>query len=260
MKISIVVPSLNQARFIEKALLSIFDQDFPGAEVIVVDGQSNDDTLNILHKYDKRISHWVSEPDDGQADALVKGFRKATGDILCWLCSDDLLEPGALQFVGRYFASHPTVDWIYGDAIWIDLEGSPLRWKKEIPFSQFIWVWDHNFIPQPSTFWRRSLYEAVGGVDPHYQCAMDADLFARFLKFSAPRHVRRVLSRIRYYPEQKNQRLRALSDSEDLNIRHTYLNRNITRFELGAKRLVAKGLRVALKIALGCYFPQRHNS
>lgn len=249
---SVVTPSYNQARFIEASLRSVLDQHYPRLEYIVIDGGSTDGSVEVIRRHAGRLAYWVSEPDNGQTDALIKGFARATGDILCWLNSDDLLEPGSLGEVAQFFESNPRARVVYGDATCIDVRGGPLKRKQEHAFSRFVWMYDHNYIPQPSTFWRRDLYEEVGGLDPQFDLAMDADLWIRFAQVTPMYHVNRVWSCERIYPEQKNQRLRARSDAEDLLIRRRYLG-DERPWSRRAKALVAKGMRVTWKLALGSY-------
>ena len=158
-KISVVVPSFNQAKYLELALRSILDQDYPELELIVIDGGSRDGSVDIIRKYEQHMKFWCSEPDGGQTQGIIKGFSHATGEILCFLNSDDLFEPGALQEVGEYFSRHPDVDAVYGDALWIDADGNAIQPKKEIPFNRFIWLYTYNYVPGMSMFWRRTLYD-----------------------------------------------------------------------------------------------------
>lgn len=252
-KITVVTPSYNQASFLEATLRSVHDQEYPNLEHIVIDGGSTDGSVEIIRKFEDHLAYWVSEPDKGQTDALIKGFSRATGEILAWLNSDDLYEPRTLWEVAEFFSRHPEVQFVYGDALWIDTEGRTLRPKKEIPFNQFIWLYDHNYIPQPSAFWRKELYEAVGGLDPRFDLAMDADLWIRFAEKTRPVHVRRIWSRMRFYPEQKNQRLRVISNQEDEIIRKRYFPREPAWQRL-LKKALAKGMRVGWKLCRGCYW------
>jgi glycosyltransferase involved in cell wall biosynthesis len=256
MKLSIVIPSFNHAHFIEKTLGSIWTQkgvEWPEIEVIVIDGGSQDGTLDILKRHESRLAYMVSEPDAGQTDALIKGFRRATGEVLCWLCSDDLYEPETLSEVLALFKSDTAIQWAYGDSLWIDEHGRVLWPKKEIPFNWFIWKHCHNYIPQPSCFWRRSLYEEVGGLDPAFTVAMDGDLWSRFAVRSRPRHIRRLWSRMRFYEGQKNLALRDLSNAQDRLTRErlgvSYANSTVVR----ARWLAAKTLRTIWKACTGCY-------
>ena len=142
---------------------------------------------------------------------------------------------------------------VYGDSFWIDADGRPIRFKREIPYYRFIWMYDHNYLPQPSTFWRRGIYEKVGGLDARMELSMDADLWSRFAEHTALHHVPRAWSRMRYYPEQKNRRLRTKSDEEDGWIRSRYLP-DEPRWLRRLKWFLAKSLRVALKLARGAYW------
>jgi len=252
-KISVVTPSLNQGRYIKATIESVLEQEYPNLEYIIIDGGSTDGTVGIIESYSEHLAYWVSEPDEGQTDALIKGFNRASGDILCWLCSDDLFESGTLREVAEVFAEHPDWQVVYGDSFWIDANSRPIRFKKEIPFNRFIWMYDHNYLPQPSTFWRRGIYEEVGGLDPRWNLTMDADLWIRFSERTKLHHVPRAWSRMRYYPEQKNLRLRAKSDEEDVLIRSRYLPDEHPLLRR-LKRVCAKGLRIALKLARGAYW------
>ena len=120
----------------EATLRSVLDQNYPDLEYIVIDGGSTDESVNIICKYAARLAYWVSEPDKGQTDALVKGFQKATGDILCWLCSDDLLQPNTLHEVAQFFQNNQQARVVYGDTKWIDAEGNLIQERKEIPFNR----------------------------------------------------------------------------------------------------------------------------
>ncbi|MBA3701498.1 MAG: glycosyltransferase [Rubrobacteraceae bacterium] len=252
-KISVVTPSFNQGQYIEATIKSVLEQGYPNLEYIIMDGGSTDGTVEIIEKYSDQLTYWVSEPDEGQTDALIKGFNRASGDILCWLCSDDLFEARTLQEVAEMFVQHPDWEVVYGDSFWIDADGRPIRFKREIPYYRFIWMYDHNYLPQPSTFWRRGIYERVDGLDARMELSMDADLWSRFAEHTALHHVPLAWSRMRYYPEQKNRRLRTKSNQEDGLIRSRYLP-DEPRWLRRLKWFLAKGLRVALKLARGAYW------
>lgn len=252
-RISIVTPSFNQAPYIEATIRSLLDQRYPNLEYIIIDGGSDDGSAEMIERYSDHLAYWVSEPDDGQTDALIKGFRRATGEIMGWLCSDDLHEPNTLWEVAETFMRNPQWQVAYGDSVWIDGAGNFIKPKKEIAFNRFVWMYDHNYLPQPSTFWRRELYERVGGLDARWNLAMDADLWIRFAEHAEPHHVPRRWSRMRYYPEQKNLRLRDDSNKEDALIRSRYLPEQ-TAWSRRFKRLIARSLRVSLKLARGAYW------
>lgn len=218
-----------------------------------MDGGSDDGSAKIIERYSEHLAYWTSQPDGGQTDALAKGFDRATGDIQGWLCSDDLHEPHTLWEIAETFTRKPEWQVVYGDSHWIDGEDKPISSKKEIAFNRFIWMYDYNYLPQPSTFWRRGLYEKVGGLNPSFNLAMDADLWARFAEHAGLHHVPSLWSRMRYYPEQKNLRLRDRSDEEDAAIRARYLP-DEPRWTQRSKKTLAKAMRVGLKLSRGAYW------
>jgi glycosyltransferase involved in cell wall biosynthesis len=252
--ISLVTCSFQQGHFLEQAIRSVLGQDYPAIEYIIVDGGSTDGSVEIIRRYQSALAWWVSEPDRGQTDALIKGFGRAGGEICGWLCSDDLLLPGALHAVAAFFSAHPEAMAVYGDALWIDSEGRILRPKKEMRFSRFVLVHDHNYIPQPSMFWRRALYEAVSGLDPDFDLAMDADLWERFSRKTGIAHLPRYLSCMRFYPEQKTRSRRAEGRCEDESIRrrcpHALAPRVLPDPLL---RVAARCVRIAAKALAGGY-------
>jgi glycosyltransferase involved in cell wall biosynthesis len=260
--ISIVTCSFQQGRFLEQAMRSVLDQDYPLLEYLVVDGGSTDGSVEIIRRHQSQLAWWVSEPDRGQTDALIKGFRRSTGDILGWLCSDDLLLPGVLHTVARFFATHRDVMAVYGDALWIDDSGRFLRPKKEMDFNHFVLLHDHNYIPQPSMFWRRELYEAVGGLNPDFDLAMDTDLWDRFAARTRIEHIPLYFSCMRYYPEQKTRSQKRGGSREGTAIRrrsaHPLAAHALARPLL---RLAARLMRVSSKALAGGYtarVPQEH--
>ena len=141
-KITIVTPSYNQASFIEEALLSVQKQNYPSVEHIVIDGASTDGTVEILKRYGNLSGwehlRWISEPDQGQSDALNKGFRMATGEIIGWLNSDDRYRANCFSYVASAFGQTPDTDVLYGDCTWIDALGNCLQIRKEIEFSELL--------------------------------------------------------------------------------------------------------------------------
>lgn len=251
-KISVVIPSYNQDQFIEITLLSVLDQNYPELECIVIDGGSTDNSVDIIKKYADRLSYWVSEPDKGQTDALIKGFNRATGEIMCWLNSDDLFQHGALKEAAEFFQNNPEADAVFGDTTWFDEHGNPLREQREMPFNWFIWMYTHNYIPGMSMFWRRSIYEKVGGLNSNFDLAMDADLWIRFADVGKIAHVRKQWSMMRFYPEQKNRKWREKSDHEDMMIRSRYWGTSKPAL-YSLKKALAMSLRIAWKFYTGCY-------
>lgn len=148
--------------------------------------------------------------------------------------------------------NEPNVNVIFGDALWIDKYDNVIRPQYEMPFIKFIWMYTYNYIPGMSCFWRSELYRSVGGLDTQYNLAMDADLWIRFSRLVKIKHVRMLLSRMRYYEDQKNVRFRDDSDREEYEIRLREWGGIHPRF-YGLKRVIAYTLRVVIKIFYGCY-------
>lgn len=175
-KISIVTPSYNQAHFLEQTILSVLGQNYPNLEYIIMDGGSTDGSVDIIKKYDKIISYWISEPDDGQADAISKGFSKSSGTILGWINSDDYYLPGTLFLTAKNLDSNKHQLFI-GNCIryYQDLNKLKTTNVDQFSFDQIIY---NDFIVQPSSFWTRLAYEkSMLRTDFHY--AFDWDFFIR---------------------------------------------------------------------------------
>ncbi|MBI5382530.1 MAG: glycosyltransferase [Opitutae bacterium] len=207
-KIGLVTPSYNQAVFLERTMRSVLEQNYPRLLYVVQDGGSKDASPALIQRYADRLHFGESAPDKGQADAVRKGFlrlNEALGpdDAMAWLNSDDLLAPGALAFVGRYFAAHPEVDAIYGHRIIIDADDREIgRWvlPKHNP-ETLRWI---DFIPQETLFWRKRAWDQAGGIDPSFHFALDWDLLLR-LQEAGMRIVRvpYFLGAFRVHDEQK---------------------------------------------------------
>lgn len=207
-KITVVTPSFNQAVFLEETLLSVLSQEYPLLEYIVMDGGSTDGSAEIIRKHADRLAHWQSGKDEGQSDAIHGGFLRATGDVLGWLNSDDTLRPGTLKRVGEYFAEHPEVDLVYGDMNLIDSEGRFLYTARPL-LDLGILVYENPFVPQQTMFWRRPLYERVGGMDRTLRFAMDYDIAIRLLLAGARvKKLPGVLANFRVHPSAKSSTIR----------------------------------------------------
>ncbi len=182
--ISVVTPSYGYGHFIEWTIRSVLMQNYPKLELIVMDGGSPDNTGEIIRKYRPWLAYAESKKDKGQADAVVRGFRHSTGEIMAYLNSDDMLAPGALQFVAEYFRDHPDVDMVYSHRVIVDDNNVVTgHWVLPEHSDWYMQRWD--YIPQETCFWRRSIYEKVGGIDRTYRFALDFDLFVKFMRAGA---------------------------------------------------------------------------
>jgi len=182
-KISIVTPSFNQGHYIEQTIDSVLSQQYPNLEYIIIDGGSTDHTCEIIHKYEKHLHYWVSEPDSGQTHAINKGLQKASGDVFNWLNSDDYYAPGALQHVGEAFQTADVNVYIgrsrvfSGDRTLFETRGAdiyPGNLAKTIGWAR---------IDQPETFFRKSCIDALGPLNESLHYLMDRDLWIRYLSY-----------------------------------------------------------------------------
>jgi glycosyltransferase involved in cell wall biosynthesis len=205
-RITIVTPSYNQGKYIERTILSVINQNYPNLEYFIIDGGSTDNTIDIIKKYEDKIDWWVSEKDRGQADAIRKGFENATGTLISWLNSDDMLFPGALKKVAKAYLKYPDASIYTGGTAIGALHDGPIR-KCSFPPPPWAWLKNYGLIPigQMSTFINRKYYKMVGGININLFHRMDADLFYRLLKFH-PRVViiPYMIGFIRFHDEAKS--------------------------------------------------------
>jgi len=220
-KISIVTPSFNQGRFLERTILSVLNQNYPNLEYIIMDGGSTDESVAIIRAYESSLAHWESKKDNGQADAVYRGFERSTGEILAYLNSDDLLLPGALERVGRYFRTHPEQEWVTGGTVIVDPDDQPVLNRIRIPmcnlgaratFHQLLFHGCH--FNQPASFWRRDVFFATGGFDRSFQFCFDRDLFLRLAHRCASGQIKAFLACFRRHPASKTSTIPEVRNAE----------------------------------------------
>jgi len=200
--VSIVTPSYNKGLFIEETILSVKNQTYPHIEHIVVDGGSTDETLDILRKYSNSLV-WISEPDEGQSDAINKGWRMSRGEILAYLNADDTYMPWAVETAVSFLVQHPDVAMVYGDCNVVDENGEVTQrfQGEEFDLKKLLCT---DIVPQPTAFFRREVVEKVGYLDPDLHLAMDYDLWVRIgLKFKM-QSLHQCLASFRLYPGTKS--------------------------------------------------------
>lgn len=269
-QISIVTPSYNQSAFLEEALLSVKNQDYPRFEHLVVDGASSDGSVEILRKFSGQPGwdhlRWVSERDDGQSDALNKGFKMAKGDIVGWLNSDDRYRPGCFQLISDSFRAYPSADVIYGDYTWIDECGRVTCIRREIEFSNFILAYHRIlYIPTTSTFFRRRIFDEGNAIDTRLHYSMDYDFFLRLASQGYRfRHIRQLLADFRWHQNSKSgsQSEKQLAEHDRVAVSNSRILRSLPEgkrreIALFTLRKVAASLRYAEKLARGYYREQR---
>ncbi len=204
--ISVITPSLNQAQFLEQSLLTVLNQNYPKLETIVIDGGSDDGSVEILKRYKNRLTYWMSEPDKGPAHAINKGFKRAKGEIIAWLNADDMYADEALWEAGKAFAEDPELDMILANALYIDennhlfladhgiyrtaLYYGEMQSKERIPA---YWRYIHA-VPQPTVFFRKSLLDSCGNLNERYQYIFDFELFFRFAGTAKVKKIERTMA------------------------------------------------------------------
>jgi glycosyltransferase involved in cell wall biosynthesis len=225
--VSIVTPSFNQAVFLEDTLRSVLNQDYPNIEYIVIDGGSTDGSQEIIKRYADRLAFWTSEPDRGQADAINKGLRKATGEIVAWLNSDDMYMKGAIREAVQTLNDYPDAGMVYGDGLMVDSEGQlldPHRYRGYDVLDLLCF----EVLLQPTVFMRRHVLEEVGYLGEEYHLVLDHELWIRIASHYPIVHVpsfwaverthieAKTVARAAGWVEEAERFLRSAETSQDL--------------------------------------------
>jgi glycosyltransferase involved in cell wall biosynthesis len=202
--LTVVTPCLNMAPYLGATIDSVLANLRPGDEYFIIDGASTDGSADVIRRYADRLTGWVSEPDRGYADALRKGFARATGDILCWINAGDLLLPGALD-AAREALEATGADMIFGDDFYIDEDGRVISLSRGHVRNLRAAMLYGGWTPlQDACFWRRSIYDQVGGIDAGLRYAADYDLFLRIALAGETSYVPKAFSAFRRHPDQKS--------------------------------------------------------
>jgi glycosyltransferase involved in cell wall biosynthesis len=201
--VSIITPSYNQAVFLERTIHSVLNQTYPDIEYIIIDGGSQDDSVNVIHKYQDKLKGWVSEKDQGQTDAINKGFAMANGEILAWINSDDTYEPDAIKLAVEYLDTHSDVGLIYGDTKFINEKDEVIGTFPAALTNYAKLRQGYVHIPQQAAFFRASLWKQVAPLDPSFYFAMDYDLWIRLAKLSGIAYIHNHWANFRLHGEAK---------------------------------------------------------
>lgn len=179
-RLTVITPSFNQGRYLERTLRSVFDQSYPDLEYIVMDGGSTDDSVDILRRYDNRLSYWVSEPDGGQSWAINRAVERSTGDVIAYINSDDYYLPGAFEAALPYFED-PAVRWVAGACEYREEDGTlETLWLPRQPTGPKAgWIRDLWYVPQASSFWRRDVFEEFGPLRDDLKFVFDTEFCVR---------------------------------------------------------------------------------
>jgi len=201
--VSIVTPSFNQARYLEATIQSVISQNYARLEYIIVDGGSTDGSIDIIKKYEGKLAWWVSEKDQGQTDAINKGFSRAKGEILAWINSDDTYEPGAISSAVNVLLAHPEVGLVYGNANYINVAGNIIGHFPAAQTDLARLRRGYVHIPQQTAFFRADLCRSVGPLDPSFYFAMDYDLWVRLALRSQVKYIPQTWANFRLHTSGK---------------------------------------------------------
>jgi len=209
-RISIVTPSYNQGAFLDATIRSVLSQEYPNLEYFVIDGNSTDNSVDVIRRYAKHLTYWVSEPDRGQSHAINKGFARASGDILAWLNSDDVFEPGTLRAIADEAARFPDVGAFVGEGRIINGAGKVVYYKRpgHLTFEEMCRWLDGGDFMQPSCFFTRRAWEAAGPLDEDIHIALDVALWLRMVRAVKFRAIDRLLSTSLAHDKAKTQAYR----------------------------------------------------
>ncbi len=250
--LSIVTPNLNQGRFLADVIQSVRSSTSHGITHFVQDGGSSDNSMSELQRLESAELAWVSESDDGQSDAINRGFGRCSGeasDVMAWINADDFYVPGALDRIRTYFAEHPEVDLIYGNRIVVDEAGLEInRWT--VPGHDHDVLKLNDFIPQETMFWRRRLWTKLGGLDPQFQFAMDWDFLLRAQETGANIvHLPEFLGCFRIHPTQKTSaQIQSVGQREIDELRERTFGKRINPADLLESPAIRKFLRKSFEL------------
>ena len=217
-KISVITPNYNCAEFLERTIQSVLAQNYPNLEYIVMDGGSTDGSVEIIKKYAAKLAYWISEPDEGQADAINKGLRLATGEWVAWQNSDDIYYPGALQGLARAASYHPDVDLIIGNMMLIDQSGGELRDIHYVTPTHNALLAEGMVLTNQAAFWRRSVHAEIGWLNASLHCSFDYEWFLRLTKNRKASHVNEMWGGYRLHDATKTSNLREMFVQENRQI------------------------------------------
>lgn len=243
-RISVVTPSYNQEQFLEEAIRSVLLQNYPNLEYILIDGGSTDGSVEIIQKYESYLNFWVSESDDGQSHAINKGFAQSSGHILCWINSDDMLKPGALELVAKTLKDISMASWLVGSSELINTEGLLIenRTPSENITHEIILSWSENWFPQQSTFWTRAMWNGTGPLNEILHYAMDYALWLNMLECATPIVTKEILSAYRFHIDAKTGANGAKKCNEMIFVLEEYLKYNLNAkcTKLAVERSIAE--------------------
>lgn len=249
--VTLAIPSCNQGRFLEQTLQSVFEQQLP-LQVMLADGGSTDGTIDVIRRWEDRLSWWRSRPDEGQAAAINESIAKGDAPYVGWLNSDDVLRPGGLQRLVRYLEEFPDRPAVYAESDLVDEQGRVIGHYKSGPFSeQSLAI--RCFISQPATLIRRTVWESLGGLDPGYHMAMDYDLWWRISRrHGEPGYLRETVAGMRIHDQAKTASFRSRHYREAMQVLQQHYGRVPLKWYLAWPYAVwGRSLARSLRLGMG---------
>ena len=254
-KISVITPSFNQGKYLERTICSVLNQDYPDLEYIIIDGESTDKSVEVIRKYKNYLTYWVSEKDKGQSHAFNKGLREATGEIIGWINSDDLYLNRCLFQAAEYFRLHPSIDIVFSDYYYVDQNDGFIKRRKEIPFNYAIYIWTGDcYHANCAGFFRKRVFERAGLLDESLHYGMDYEFYLRAsragLKFG---HVRQYWGAYRLHGESKSVASHELQTRDSVNITDRFVPATASGFGRWWRKELFRVFRISWKCLLGSY-------
>ncbi|MCL6751570.1 glycosyltransferase [Nostoc sp. CCCryo 231-06] len=242
-KITIVTPSYNQAEYLEVCLKSVINQSYPNLEYIVMDGGSNDNSIDIIRKYDSQINYWQSQPDNGQASAIKRGFEIGSGEIIGWINSDDFLCSDTLFKVADIFSNNEELALIYGNAFWVDQMGSLIRALISTQVYYQTLAYGANTIFQGATFYKRQAYEEVGCLNTGLEYAMEYELLYKLAQRFTIQYIPEFFASFRKQPLSKGSTIPHIGQREIAHILEKQFNISMNSYTYRTKKEFFKCVR-----------------
>ena len=235
--LSIITVVYNGEKYLEETIQSVISQSYKNIEYIIIDGGSTDGTIDIIRKYEKHISYWVSEADNGQSDALNKGFEKANGVVMAWLNADDYFLPDAFEKFIRFYRKNPDHDFYYSNYLWVDENKKIL--KTILPYKRYSYLFNTFYgcyIPTSGSFIKPNFFHKVGNLDVNFKYKMDTDIFERSRKKNVSFiKIKEIFSAFRYHSNNvsfrdisNGQKELSKQDLESIKIKDRYFNSGLS--------------------------------
>jgi len=227
-KLSVITPSFNQGRYLERTILSVLNQKYPNLEYIIIDGGSTDESVEVIKKYEKFLTYWISEPDNGQVDALNKGFSKATGEWISFQNSDDVYFPDTFQRFGQVIRQNSNVDLLYGDLFMITPDDQVTELLKTLPYSFLSQLVEGMQIHNQSLFFKKRLLDDFGVFDPSFRFAFDYEFVTRYTAHpgTTALRVEGLAGALRVHDEAKSSTIAQVGRQEHERVQATFAKYN----------------------------------